>query len=287
MEWVQKLNESMEYIESRLSSELDYDQLARIACCSRYHYQRMFTYLAGTTLSEYVRRRRMSLAAVDLQNGEGSVLEIAGKYGYSSPTAFNRAFQSVHGVAPSAVRGTGAAVKSYPPMVFTLSVRGGQAMDYRIESHESFRVVGVSAPLEQDLESNFQTVPQLWQRAAADGTIQRLAGLMDAPPKGLLGISVCGEAERWRYYIAVSSTRPAGELETYTVPAFDWAVFPGTGMESFQDLERRVVTEWLPSSGYEYADGPDLEVYLDPNPQNARYEIWIPVVRQRESGEVW
>lgn len=281
MEWVEKLNESMAYIEAHLASELDYDRLAEIACCSRYHYQRMFTYLAGTTLSEYVRRRRMSLAAVELQNGEGSVLETAGKYGYSSPTAFNRAFQSVHGMAPSAVREAGAAVKSYPPLVFTVSVRGGQALEYRVERHESFRVVGVSAPLEQDLEQNFRTVPQLWQKASEDGTIQRLAALMDAPPMGLLGISVCGEAERWRYYLAVSSSKDAGELETYVVPSFDWAVFPGTGLEGFQDLERRIVTEWLPASGYEYADGPDLEVYLDPNPENARYEIWIPVVRRK------
>lgn len=281
MEWVEKLNESMAYIEEHLSSELDYDRLAEIACCSRYHYQRMFTYLAGTTLSEYVRRRRMSLAAVELQNGEGSVLETAGKYGYSSPTAFNRAFQSVHGMAPSAVREAGAAVKSYPPLVFTVSVRGGQALEYRVERHESFRVVGVSAPLEQDLEQNFRTVPQLWQRASEDGTVQRLASLMDAPPFGLLGISVCGEAEQWRYYLAASSSKDAGELETYVVPAFDWAVFPGTGLEGFQDLERRIVTEWLPASGYEYADGPDLEVYLDPNPENARYEIWIPVTRRR------
>lgn len=282
MEWVDRLNESMEYLEAHLASEISYEEMARIACCSRYHFQRMFTYLAGTTLSEYIRRRRMSLAAVDLRSGGERIIDLAEKYGYSSPTAFNRAFQSVHGAAPSEVRSGSAAVKAFPPLVFTLSVRGGEALDYRIETCPAFRVVGISAPLTQELEENFAAVPQLWQRAAEDGTIPRLAGLMDAPPMGLLGISVCGEAERWRYLIAVSSTRPAGEFEEYTVPAAVWAVFPGAGLEAFQDLQRRVVTEWLPTSGYEYANAPDLEVYLNPDPRDARYEVWIPVVKRTE-----
>ena len=281
MEWLEKLNESMEYIESHLTSQLDYDRMAQIACCSRYHYQRMFTYLAGTTLAEYIRRRRMSLAAVDLQNGTETVLEIGMKYGYSSPTAFNRAFQSVHGAAPSAVREQGVAVKAYPPLVFSISIQGGQPLHYRIESHDSFRVLGVSVPLSQDLEENFRTVPGLWGKAAADGTVQRLARLMDTPPMGVLGVSVCGSEEQWRYYLAVSSTKPAGAWESYTVPALDWAIFTGAGLDGFQKLERRIVTEWLPTSGYEYADGPDLEVYLEPDPKNAKYEIWIPVVRKQ------
>ncbi len=281
MEWVDRLNESMEYLEAHLASEVDYEQMAKIACCSRYHFQRMFTYLAGTTLSEYIRRRRMSLAAVDLQSGGEKVIDVAEKYGYSSPTAFNRAFQSVHGIAPSEVRGRGTAVKAFPPLVFTLSVQGGQALDYRIETRPAFRVVGISAPLSQELEENFGVVPGLWQQAASDGTILRLAALMDTQPMGLLGVSVCNEAEQWRYLIAAASTRPAREFEEYTVPASVWAVFPGTGLPTLQTLQRRVVTEWLPTSGYEYANVPDLEVYLNPDPRDARYEVWIPVVKRQ------
>ena len=111
MEWVERLNESMAYIEAHLTDEIDYGQLARIACCSTYHFQRMFTYMAGVTLAEYIRRRKMSLAAVDLQGGNARIIDIADKYGYQSPTAFNRAFQSIHGVAPSAVKGEGVSVK--------------------------------------------------------------------------------------------------------------------------------------------------------------------------------
>ena len=98
MEWIEKLNQSMNYIEEHLTDEINYEQLGRIACCSTYHYQRMFTYMAGIPLAEYIRRRKMSLAAVDLQGGESRIIDIAEKYGYRSPTAFNRAFQSFHGI---------------------------------------------------------------------------------------------------------------------------------------------------------------------------------------------
>ena len=276
MEWIDRLNRAVEYLEEHLEGP-DLGEAARIACCSPYHFQRMFSLLAGVPLSEYIRRRRMSRAAADLQNGE-KIVDAALKYSYSSPTAFNRAFQAVHGLPPSAAKTPGTALKSYPPLRFAITVQGVEEMDYRIEKRDAFRIVGVSAPLEKDLEKNFKSVPQLWGRAAADGTIPRLAALMDGEPRGLLG--VCDGLDSSKYYIAVASSAPAAEgLEEYTVPAFTWAVFPGTGdgAAAIQALERRVVAEWLPTSGYEYAEGPDVEVYLDP--ECTRFEVWIPVVK--------
>lgn len=280
MEWVERLNESMAYIEGHLADEIDYGQLGRIACCSAYHFQRMFTYMAGVTLSEYIRRRKMSLAAVDLQGG-ARVIDVAQKFGYGSPTAFNRAFQSVHGIAPSAVKEEGVSVKSYPPIAFSITVKGATEMNYRIETKEAFRIVGISAPLARELEKNFEVVPAMWGRAAADGTIEKLAGMMNAQPMGLLGVSACGDEEVWKYFIAVASTAPCDGFEEYTVPAATWAIFPGEGTnQSIQALEQRIVTEWLPTSGYEYGNAPDIEVYLNPDSQNAKYEVWIPVVKK-------
>lgn len=281
MEWIDRLNEAMDDIEAHLTDNIDYDRLGRIACCSSYHFQRMFAYMAGIPLSEYIRRRRMSLAAVDLQSTEEKIIDLAAKYGYQSPTAFNRAFQAVHGVAPSTVRQEGIPVKSYPPIVFQISVKGGQAMDYRIETKEAFRIVGVSVPLSKNIEENFTVVPGKWQEAAADGTIEKLVGMMDTQPMGLLGVSVCNDREEWKYFIAAASTKNKDAFEDYTVPAATWAIFPGTGANvSVQELERRIVTEWLPSSGYEYGDAPDIEVYLNADPQNAKYEVWIPVKKK-------
>lgn len=280
MEWIDRLNEAIAYMEAHLTGEVDYEQLGRVACCSAYHFQRMFTYMAGLSLSEYIRRRRMSLAAVDLQNG-GKVIDVAAKYGYGSPTAFNRAFQSVHGLAPSLVKKAGVPVKSFPPITFKITVKGVEELNYRIEKRASFRIIGVSQPLDRQLENNFMQVPQMWQQAAMDGTIPQLAGLMNASPQGLLGVSACNDREPWRYYIAVASTLDKGAFEEYTVPAATWAIFPGSGpSQSIQELERRIITEWLPNSGYEYANAPDLELYLNPDPQNAQYEVWIPVVKK-------
>ena len=282
MEWVERLNQSMNYIEKHLTDDIDYEQLGRIACCSAYHYQRMFTYMAGITLAEYIRRRKMSLAAVDLQGGKERIIDIAEKYGYRSPTAFNRAFQSFHGIAPSSVKDEGVSVKSFSPILFRIAVKGATEMNYRIETKGEFRILGVSAPLDKEIEHNFTVVPKLWQEASANGTIQKLAGMMDTPPMGLLGVSACNDEEEWKYLIAVSSTKASSEFEEYIVPASTWAVFSGTGTnQSIQELERRIITEWLPASGYEYANAPDIEVYLNPDPRNAQYEVWIPVAKKK------
>ena len=283
MEWVHKLNQSMNYIEEHLTDEIDYEQLGRIACCSAYHYQRMFTYMAGITLAEYIRRRKMSLAAADLQGGNERIIDIAEKYGYRSPTAFNRAFQSFHGIAPSSVKDEGVSVKSFSHIVFKITVKGATEMNYRIETKEAFRIIGVSAPLDREIENNFMVVPTMWQEASVNGTIQKLAGMMDAQPMGLLGVSVCNDEEQWKYFIAVSSTKASDGFEEYSVPASTWAIFSGTGTnQSIQELERRIITEWLPASGYEYANAPDIEVYLNPDPRNAQYEVWIPVAKKKD-----
>lgn len=281
MEWIENFNKAINYMEEHIREEVDYEKAAQIACCSVFHFQRMFTYMAGLPLSEYIRRRRMSLAAVDLQGSNDKIIEIALKYGYSSPTAFNRAFQGVHGIAPSAARKEGMILKSYPPISFKITIKGVEEMNYRVEEKEAFRIVGVSQPLFKEIEKNFEIVPAMWGKAAADGTIEKLASMMNSSPKGLLGVSACGNAEEWKYFIAVASTDQAKDLEEYEIPASVWAVFPGSGTNlSIQDLEKRIVTEWLPTSGYEYGNAPDIEVYLNPDPNNAQYEVWIPVVKK-------
>lgn len=282
MEWIERLNEAMGYMEEHLADGIDMEKLGKIACCSSYHFQRMFTYMAGVPLSEYIRRRKMSLAAVDLQGKDRKIIDVAAKYGYSSPTAFNRAFQSVHGIAPSAVKNEGVSVKSFPPIQFKITVKGVEEMNYRIETKDAFRITGVSVPLNKDIEKNFAVIPSKWQEIAMDGTLQKLIGMMDTEPMGVLGVSTCNDTEPWRYYIAVSTKKTGEDLEEYMVPAATWAIFPGEGTnQSIQELEQRIVTEWLLTSGYEYGNAPDVEVYLNPDPQNAKYEVWIPVVKKQ------
>lgn len=222
----------------------------------------------------------MSLAAVDLLAKDAKVIDVALKYGYASPTAFNRAFQSVHGIAPSSVRKKGVSIKSFPPICFKITIKGVEEMNYRIEAKEGFRIIGISHPLYQEVEKNFEVVPQMWQKASTDGTIAKLVSLMDSEPNGVLGISICNDLGNWKYYISVASTKETDDtLEECAVPPFTWVIFSGTGPcpQAIQDLEKRIVTEWLPTSGYEYDNGPDIEVYLNSDTQNAQFEVWIPV----------
>ena len=279
MEWIERLNKTISYIEEHLAEEISYDELAHIACCSSYHYQRIFAYMAGIPLSEYIRRRRMSLAAIDLQNGNEKIIDIGMKYGYASPTAFNRAFQSVHGIAPSIAKKGGTTIKSYPPISFKLTVKGVEELSYRIETKDSFRIVGASFPLDKEIENNFIAVPQMWQNAAINGTFEKITPLMNNQPMGVLGVSVCNNKEEWQYFIAVSSSIDTdNSLDEYIIPACTWAIFSGIGTGiSIQELERRIITEWLPTSGFEFDNAPDIEVYLNPDPNNTQYEVWLPI----------
>ena len=129
MDWIERLNKAMEYLEEHMTEEISYEKAARIACCSTYHFQRMFAYMANVPLSEYIRRRRMSLAAEDLQSSDEKIVDIALKYGYASPTAFNRAFQGVHSVAPSLAKKGNVSVKAYPPISCTITLKGAVGLD--------------------------------------------------------------------------------------------------------------------------------------------------------------
>lgn len=240
--------------------------------------------MADVPLSEYIRRRRMSLAAVELQNDNKKIIDVALKYGYTSPTAFNRAFKSIHGIAPSIIqKGETINLKAFPPISFKITIKGAEEMNYRIEKKEEFRIVGVSQRLHTELEKNFEIVPKMWQQSALDGTIQKLLSMMNSQPKGVLGVSVCNDSEEWKYFISVASTESIEDkLDEYTISPFTWAIFSGEGQcpQAIQELEKRIVTEWLPTSGYEYDNGPDIELYLNPDPQNSKFEVWIPVIKK-------
>lgn len=282
MEWIERLNSALNYMEENLCGEVKLEEAAKIACCGTYHFQRMFAYMAGIPISEYIRRRRMSLAAVELQTGDNKVIDVSLKYGYDSPTAFNRAFKSIHGIAPSQAKEAGVVLKAYPPIHFQMVIKGENELNYHIEKKQAFRIVGLAASLEKEIEKNFLVVPGMWEKVVKEGYVPKLMELCDGTIPGLLGVSSCNDEEDWRYFISVTSHTEVKEpMDELTIPEAMWAIFEGEGTNaSIQELERRIVMEWLPTSGYEYANAPDIEVYLRPDPQNAKYEVWIPVIRK-------
>ena len=277
MDWIKQLNQAIDFIEENLDGELDYEEVAGIAGCPSYYFQQMFLYLTDMTLREYIRRRRLSLAAVELQKGNRKVTDIAMKYGYESPTAFTRAFKNFHGITPSAVKTEPVFFQAYPPISFSMTVHGGVPLQFRVEEKEAFRILGLSCPLSKELTENFQRIPAVWDAALADGTLARLISMAEGKPEGLLGVSI-HHTEDWKYLIAVRSDQKPGKYEEYQIPACKWAVFEGKGTNrTLQELEKRVIIQWLPTSGYTYAEIPDIEVYLHADPEDAVYEYWLPV----------
>lgn len=285
MEWLERLNQAVGYIEGHLEGEIDYDAAARIACCSTFHFQRMFSYIAGVPLSEYIRRRRMTCAGLALQRGDEKVIDLALRYGYDSPTSFTRAFTGIHGMPPSEARHSGAMLKAYPRISFRITIKGDTEMNYRIEHKEAFRIAGAKRHYCLDAEQSMEQVPLFWAEANQNGTMQQLCTLPTTAPCGILGVCTCMEGKDFDYYIACATDAPVPEgMEAYTVPACTWAIFECIGPmpDAIQNLQRRVIAEWLPTSGYEYADAPDIEVYTEGDMSAADYrcEVWLPIVKK-------
>jgi len=280
MEWLDHFNKSIAYVEENLAGAIDLDKAAQLAQCSSYHYQRMFSYIAGVTLGEYIRRRRMSLAGVDLQRGE-KVIDVAAKYAYDSPTSFNRVFKGVHGITPKEAKQAGAKLTSYPMLTFQITVKGVHAMEYQLIDKEAFHVTGLGLKIEQNMEVAQKRIPEFWNEVAASGELQKLLPIMDQSNPGVLGVSLMTSEiqDTWEYVIGVVSEEQVEGFEQYEIPAAKWAIFSGTGPMpgAIQELQTQVFQEWLPTSGFEYDELPDIELYLDANPENAQFQVWLPV----------
>ena len=282
MEWLKKLGAAIDYIEDNLDKEISYDEAARIACCSSYYFQRIFSYVAGVSLSEYIRRRKMTQAAFELQRTDEKVIDIALKYGYSSPTSFHRAFQNVHGITPTAAKGMGSILQAYPSIQFRVEITGGSAMAYHIAKKQPLHIVGIRIPLTCDMEENLKIVPNFWRTTLQGKQFTEICRLSNQEPDGILGISVYQNPKEFYYYIGVSTNAsvPAGMFE-FEIPSATWVIFGNDGRfkEDVQSVFRRFYMEWLPFSGYKYAELPDVEVYpiCGGQPADGHSEVWIAI----------
>lgn len=287
MEWLKKIGAAIDYIEANLDKDLSYEEAARIACCSPYYFQRIFSYISGVSLSEYIRRRKMTQAAFELQRTESKVIDIALKYGYSSPTSFNRAFQNVHGITPMSAKNIGCTLCAYPPLKFSIKITGGNEMSYHIEKKDNIRIVGIRTPLAEDLDENMRIVPLFWQQALDKNQIIEIAKLSNGEPQGIMGVSVYTNPQDIYYYIAVASEAPTlNGLVEFTIPEAMWVVFENDGLfkEDVQSVFHRFLTEFLPFSGYEYAGLPDIEIYpvSEGRPTKGHSEVWIAIKKVKE-----
>lgn len=292
MDTLERFNAALTYIEANLDNEIESRELSKITLYSTYQFQTLFTAMSGISLSEYIRNRRLDKAAFDLQNTDEKIVDIACKYGYDSPTAFNRAFQKLHGIAPSKVRiEKGIQLKAYPPIQFQICIKGATIMKYHIVKQKGFRLVGykLSSAKTENFEQ-FKEIPKFWNKQYKNGNIDKLIAInlseshLDGRVNGILGICVAPDTNSGAldYYIATAYDKetPDGMVEVI-VPDCTYAVFECKGKlpVSLQDMTRRLYGEWLPNSGYEWANAPDIERYLDGDQSSDDYicELWLPV----------
>ncbi len=280
MDWLTHMNEAMEYMEAHLADEISYARAAQIACCSTYHFQRMFSYVAGIPLSEYIRRRRLTLAAFALQKG-AKVIDTALKFGYESPEAFSRAFKKLHGVSPVEVRDRSISLKAYPKMTFSITIKGDVEMNYRITQREAFRMFGVYAEISTDQKIAFGQIPQFFEKCDEERIPDEINALLGRFPDNHTISALYDYSEKsFKYMLCQFLPKGLTVGEKFTVldvPAATWAVFDVPDCE-MQTMWGRIWTEWFPSSGYETVEGIQFEMYYGlASHGNVTGEIWVPV----------
>jgi AraC family transcriptional regulator len=285
---ISALNQLVHLVEEHLTEEIDVDGWARTLGTTEHHLRRMFSSLAGMPLSEYVRRRRMTVAAADVVSGGEDLLSIAVRYGYASTEAFGRAFRSVHGTGPGQVRRDGGPLRTQPCLTFHLTVRGSIAMDVRILDRPEFHLVGHAArvPLihqgvNPHITEHVASVP------AAEH--QRLKAMSETEPVGLLAVSddldpdrVEGSELTYLHGVALRHDTPVPEeLDCIEVPAGAWAAFRSSGPypATLQQTWAATATEWFPSNGWRLRPGPEIVAVLDRSEDfsAATCELWLPV----------
>lgn len=282
---IERLNASLQYIEDNLDGEISYDEVAKLAYCSAFHYQRMFSFMADITLGEYIRRRKLTLAALDLQKTGSKVIDVALKYGYSSPTSFSRAFTKVHGITPSEAKSNGVNIKLYPPISFNISISGGIAMKYRIEEKNGFRLVGIKENVSTIDGYNFRRIPEIWDESIKNGSCEKIRGLCDGERLGIIGACTRFDNDSFNYYIAAETSKEAPEvMEALEVNSETWAVFDCMGIEDMKAIWKKIYTDWFPTSGYQHSGGVEIEWYPDGDGECMSEEylcqIWIPIIKK-------
>ncbi|WP_439390500.1 GyrI-like domain-containing protein [Bacillus velezensis] len=290
MDSLKRMNSALTYIEENLTNDIDFKEAARLAFCSEYHFKRMFSFLTGISLSEYIRRRRLTLAAFELKDSSVKVIDLAIKYGYHSPDSFARAFQNLHGIRPSEAKHNGHSLKAYPRMTFQLSIKGGNEMNYRIEEKEAFRIVGIKKRVPILFKGVNPDIASMWE-SLDETAINQLKELSNAAPVGLISASTNFSEGRTEengeldHYIGAATTRHCPDhLSQLEVPASTWAVFEAAGSfpDALQEVWGRIYSEWFPSSHYEQIEGPEIlwNEHKDVTSPSFKSEIWIPISKK-------
>lgn len=297
MDLMTRMSLALAYVENNLTGEINQETLVQIACCSTYNFYRMFSFITDISLTEYIRRRKLTLAAIELQSSDIKVIDLALKYGYDSPVSFSRAFQTLHGVTPTEARADGVTLKAYPRISFQISIKGEKEMDYRIETKEAFQVFGIEGIFKTDWSEAYPNNPQgFWDQNYANGMYDKLASDSGDLPQFVSqnlskvhGICDYKQTEPGTFaYMHCAFRSKNSKTDGYTVvdiPAHTWVIIPSEKfkwdkvIEVFNNLNKRFYSEWLQTAEYEQADGMNFDVYG--GDANMGYlELWYAVKKK-------
>ncbi|MGI6764399.1 MAG: AraC family transcriptional regulator [Anaerovoracaceae bacterium] len=284
-----ELNHVIDYIEENLTEDLSLEAISQYAKVSDYHFRKIFYYISGMTLSEYIKNRRLSEANKDLLRGE-KVTVVAYKYGYESVDGFTRAFKKWSGFLPSDVMKKGVS-KSFPKFSFVISIKGGNVMEFRIEEKPAFYLAGVSRRVPMQFEGINNEIVKLAQSITEEQR-EEMHALQNMEPCEIVNASYDAdenflkEEGELTHLIGVLTTESqvSDQLDLVPVEACTWAVFPNEGPfpSTLQETMAKVYSEWLPSSDYEVINAPTFSfTKMDESKKDYAYsEIWIPVRRK-------
>lgn len=283
---MERLNDAMALIEQQLEGEVDVRRASQIALMSEHHFRRMFSTLAGIPLSDYVRRRRMTIAAASVVSGAEALQDLAVRFGYESADAFSRAFRAVHGVGPAAARRPGVVLRSQARLTFTITIEGSTTMDYRIVEKEAFTLAGYRTRIPL-VHEGVNPVAAEFVEKIDDEQWTRIADLSDQEPGGVLSVHDAispsrEEGTEVEYYVAAATSKPVPDgFDGLEVPASTWLVLESSGAfpAALQNLWPRAFREWFPANPYQSVPGPEMVLaeYTDDEQTHGRYELWIPV----------
>ena len=295
MDWIERLNKAVDYIEANLTNDIELETLAKTAYCSVYEFSRVFSFAANTTVSEYIRRRRLSQAVFDIQNGRESIVDIALKYGYESQATFTRAFKELHCQTPAAVRNNGILLKTYPKITFKLIIRGVTEMDFRIEQKQSFKIIGWKAENAggpDDWGYFHEHYGKIFENYGGKSYYKAPLWAVGAYKFTPDGSHFKGETDNFPMKVdciigALYGAEPLADgLKLEEFPASTWTVFPVVSdpdNDATGTAYAKAMTEWFPLSNYKINFAlPYLEVFGIPTDSGyVRYdEVWIPVLNK-------
>ena len=292
MDQITAIQRAIDYTEAHLTDEIDYEAAAREAASSVFHFQRLFSMLCGYTLGDYIRMRRLSLAADELQRKGGKIIDIALKYGYDTPESFSRAFTRFHGITPTQAR-RGGNIKSFSRLSVKLILDGGNLMDYRIEKRDAFKLICRKKQVNKPQgDTATADISAFWGECSTDGTMEKLCKYASFDNlRGILGVCFSGEMANSGFPYGIGAEYNGapltdGGFDIVEIPAHTYAVFQCKGKmpDAFKETYKKICTEFFPqSSTYEYGNGIELEVYPSADVQNPDYtcEIWIAVKEKK------